>query len=122
MKFIKLTNEFNEEVFINPEHIVKFSATKNAINEQLTGLTFTSGFTYFVKETPEEIMEMINGTVEQLVNSENLEEIWTTKNGTSEITDEELREMMKDPKYWKDQDLEYVKKVENGFKKLYNDK
>ena len=59
MKFIKLTNEFNEEVFINPEHIVKFSATKNVINEQLTGLTFTTGFTYFIKGTPEEIMEMI---------------------------------------------------------------
>lgn len=59
MKFIKLTNEFNEEVFINSEHIVKFSATKNVINEQLTGLTFTTGVTYFIKETPEEIMEMI---------------------------------------------------------------
>lgn len=58
MKFIKLTNEFNEEVFINSEHIVKFSATKNVINQKLTGLTFTSGFTYFIKETPEEIMEM----------------------------------------------------------------
>ena len=59
MKFIKLTNEFNEEVFINPDHIVKFATTKNVIDEQFTAITFVSGVRTFVKETPEEIMEMI---------------------------------------------------------------
>ena len=36
------------------------------------------------------------------------------------LTDEELRRMMRDPKYWRDMDPEYVRKIENGFKKLYS--
>lgn len=35
------------------------------------------------------------------------------------LTAEKLREMMRDPKYWRDQDADYVKLIENGFKKLY---
>ena len=36
------------------------------------------------------------------------------------LTDNDLRRMMQDPKYWRDQDPEYVRKIENGFKKLYS--
>ncbi len=36
------------------------------------------------------------------------------------LTDNDLRQMMRDPKYWRDQDPEYVRKIENGFKKLYS--
>ncbi|MDR1826475.1 MAG: hypothetical protein LBQ49_02160 [Rickettsiales bacterium] len=36
-----------------------------------------------------------------------------------EPDDRELRAMMKDPKYWRDQDPEFVRKIEAGFKKLY---
>jgi hypothetical protein len=31
-----------------------------------------------------------------------------------------LRNMMRDPKYWRDHDEEYIRKIENGFKKLYS--
>ena len=43
--------------------------------------------------------------------------------GTSDekkLTDADLRNMMRDPKYWRDHDEEYVRKIENGFKKLYS--
>lgn len=40
----------------------------------------------------------------------------------SELSDEKLREMMRDPKYWRDQDPQYVRMIENGFKKLYGGK
>ena len=131
MKFIKLTLlgclKFNKakekleipdntEAYVNIEQILYMYRKGTR-----TYLQFANGKERVI-ETPEEIMKMINGAVEQLVDSETPEEIWTTKNGTPKITDEELREMMKDPKYWKDQDPEYVKKVENGFKKLYSDK
>lgn len=115
MKFIKLTflgtyeneairnlyryeNQWDEceKIYINPNHIIHME-----YDDCYTQLKLKDN-DMWVKETPEEIMEMINGT--------------------AEITVEELREMMKDPKYWKDQDPEYVKKVENGFKKLYSDK
>jgi len=47
-------------------------------------------------------------------------EILTDKNVVDNLTDTDLRNMMKDPKYWRDQDPEYVRKIENGFKKLYS--
>ena len=36
------------------------------------------------------------------------------------LSDDDLRRMMRDPKYWRDHDAEYVRKIENGFKKLYS--
>lgn len=36
-----------------------------------------------------------------------------------EKDEEELKTLMKDPKYWKKQDPETVKRVEEGFKRLY---
>jgi len=45
----------------------------------------------------------------------------TDGDATDNLTDEDLRRMMRDPKYWRDNDPEYVKKIENGFKKLYSE-
>ena len=47
-------------------------------------------------------------------------EIFTDKNVTENLSDDDLRKMMQDPKYWRDQDPEYIRKIENGFKKLYS--
>lgn len=44
----------------------------------------------------------------------------TEKTSSENLTDNELRRMMQDPKYWREQDPEYVRKIENGFKKLYS--
>lgn len=44
----------------------------------------------------------------------------TEKNSSSNLSDQELRRMMRDPKYWKEQDPEYIRKIESGFKKLYS--
>ena len=44
----------------------------------------------------------------------------TQKNENENLTDSDLRRMMRDPKYWRDSDPEYVHKIENGFKKLYS--
>ena len=46
--------------------------------------------------------------------------VLTNKNSDENLSDDDLRNMMKDPKYWRDQDPEYVRKIENGFKKLYS--
>jgi len=37
----------------------------------------------------------------------------------SALTDSDLRRMMRDPKYWKERDKEYIQRVESGFRKLY---
>ena len=46
--------------------------------------------------------------------------IETSNNETKNLTDSDLRRMMRDPKYWRDNDAEYIRKIENGFKKLYS--
>ena len=46
--------------------------------------------------------------------------VQTDSSDTKILSDEELRRMMRDPKYWRDHDAEYVRKIENGFKKLYS--
>ena len=47
-------------------------------------------------------------------------DVLTNKNIDENLTDDMLRNMMRDPKYWRDHDEEYVRKIENGFKKLYS--
>ena len=39
-----------------------------------------------------------------------------------DLTDEDLRKMMRNPKYWRDKDSVTIQKVQNGFNKLYGDK
>ena len=46
--------------------------------------------------------------------------VFMDKNETQNLTDDMLRDMMRDPKYWRDHDEEYIRKIENGFKKLYS--
>jgi hypothetical protein len=38
---------------------------------------------------------------------------------SDKLGERELREMMRDPKYWRDHDEEFVRKIESGFRKLY---
>ena len=47
-------------------------------------------------------------------------DVKTDKNSIQNLTDSDLRNMMRDPKYWRDNDTEYIRKIENGFKKLYS--
>lgn len=47
-------------------------------------------------------------------------DVKTDKNETQNLSDSDLRRMMRDPKYWRDNDVEYIRKIENGFKKLYS--
>jgi len=41
------------------------------------------------------------------------------RNNFREREEKELKLLMQDPKYWRDQDPETVKRVEEGFKRLY---
>ena len=47
-------------------------------------------------------------------------DVKTEQNEIKNLTDADLRRMMRDPKYWRDNDSEYIRKIENGFKKLYS--
>ena len=39
-----------------------------------------------------------------------------------DITEESLKKMMEDPRYWRDHDKAYVNKITRGFEKLYPSK
>ena len=41
------------------------------------------------------------------------------RNNFRKKEEDELRKLMQDPKYWKHQDPETVRRVEEGFKRLY---
>ena len=47
-------------------------------------------------------------------------EIQNSSDKNENLSDSDLRHMMRDPKYWRDRDIEYIRKIENGFKKLYS--
>ncbi|MCL2748634.1 MAG: hypothetical protein FWE50_01010 [Alphaproteobacteria bacterium] len=47
-------------------------------------------------------------------------DISTGNTAGKNLSDDDLRHMMRDPKYWRDRDPEYVRKIESGFKKLYS--
>lgn len=41
---------------------------------------------------------------------------------TEELSEDSLRKMMEDPRYWRDKDKSYVAKISRGFEKLYPEK
>ncbi len=47
-------------------------------------------------------------------------DVQTADGADVNLSDNDLRRMMRNPKYWRDHDVEYVRKIENGFKKLYS--
>ncbi len=47
-------------------------------------------------------------------------DVQTDGMSAKKLSDSDLRRMMRDPKYWRDADPEYIRKIENGFKKLYS--
>ena len=45
--------------------------------------------------------------------------VQTGASGKTSVTEADLRQMMKDPRYWRDNDVEYIRKIESGFRRLY---
>ncbi|MDR2685588.1 MAG: hypothetical protein LBB23_02325 [Rickettsiales bacterium] len=43
------------------------------------------------------------------------------KNSASDLSESDLRRLMKDPKYWRDHDAEFVRTIDTGFKKLFSE-
>lgn len=66
-------------------------------------------------------LERIAKALEKLVeqNNEALEITKKQQVRAFQKEEKELRNLMQDPKYWKLQDPETVKRVEEGFKRLY---
>jgi hypothetical protein len=46
--------------------------------------------------------------------------ISTDKNGADNLSESDLKALMRDPKYWRDQEPEFVRMIDSGFKKLFS--
>ena len=106
------TNAINE--------LKNFFGSTQKMNEAMKEIN-AFGERYLPKSTFEELCSTpqgIQGIYKMMQAQE--PEIFTDKNKSEILSDDDLRKMMQDPKYWRDQDPEYVRKIENGFKKLYS--
>lgn len=92
------------QIFPVERDIAQFQGTEMTIQQMLCIL---AGQLKMIHDKQNEIIQQVNAHSELL-----MQEKMTP-------TETELREMMRDPKYWRDQDPETVRKIEQGFKKLY---
>lgn len=98
----------------------KFFGSRDKMNDALNAIN-----TFGEKFLPHDAFESlcttaqgIQGVYQMMQSMEPRVEMEHSSN--ENLTDQDLRRMMRDPKYWRDADPEYVRKIENGFKKLYS--
>ena len=106
------TNAINE--------LKKFFGDEEKMNDALREIN-SFGEKYLPKDAFDELCATPQGIQGIYKMMQSLEpDVLTNKNTTEILSDDVLRDMMRDPKYWRDHDPEYVRKIENGFKKLYS--
>ena len=97
-----------------------FFGDENKMREALRAIN-TFGEKYLPKDAFNSLCSTPQGIRSVYAMMQSMEpQVQTDDSQLKNLTDNELRRMMRDPKYWRDQDPEYVRKIENGFKKLYS--
>ncbi len=108
----------NESVAIN--ELKNFFGTTEKMNEALHAIN-TFGERFLPHDAFNALCSTPQGIQSVYKMMQSMEpDVKTDKNETQNLTDSDLRRMMRDPKYWRDNDVEYIRKIENGFKKLYS--
>ena len=108
----------NESVAIN--ELKNFFGTTEKMNEALHAIN-TFGERFLPRDAFNALCSTPQGIQSVYKMMQSMEpDVKTDKNETQNLTDSDLRRMMRDPKYWRDNDVEYIRKIENGFKKLYS--
>ncbi len=98
----------------------KFFGDEEKMNDALREIN-SFGEKYLPKDAFDELCATPQGIQGIYKMMQSLEpDVLTNKNTTEILSDDVLRDMMRNPKYWRDHDPEYVRKIENGFKKLYS--
>ena len=97
-----------------------FFGSRDKMNDALNAIN-TFGEKFLPHDAFESLCASASGIQGVYTMMQSLEpHINTDSSNTENLTDADLRRMMRDPKYWRDADPEYVRKIENGFKKLYS--
>ena len=79
------------------------------------------------KNVPQEIYQSLNSTyygviaLYNMMTSDEPKVMGKSYVSGDVITEKKLKEMLQDPKYWRDGDKDFIKKVNDGFKFLYGD-
>ena len=108
-------NETNEMLKLE-----KFFGSREKMNDALNAINIF-GEKFLPHDAFESLCSSAQGIQGVYQMMQSMEPRVEMNSGTQEnLTDADLRNMMRDPKYWRDADPEYVKKIENGFKKLYS--
>ncbi len=98
----------------------KFFGSREKMNDALQAIN-TFGEKFLPSDAFEELCATAQGIQSVYKMMQSMEpSVETDKSVAENLTDGDLRRMMRDPKYWRDADPEYVRKIENGFKKLYS--
>ncbi len=116
-----LSDLFNAQTETNAiAELKNFFGDDDKMREALRAIN-TFGEKYLPKEAFNELCSTPQGIRSIYAMMQSMEpSIQTDETQSKNLTDSELRRMMRDPKYWRDQDPEYVRQIENGFKKLYS--
>lgn len=97
----------------------KFFGSRDKMNDALNAIN-TFGEKFLPRDAFDSLCSSASGIQGVYHMMQSMEPHIKTDTGEHEnLTDADLRRMMRDPKYWRDADPEYVRKIENGFKKLY---
>ena len=108
----------NEQSAMN--ELKNFFGSTEKMNEALHAIN-TFGERFLPRDAFDALCSTTHGIQSVYKMMQSMEpEVKTDKNETQNLTDSDLRRMMRDPKYWRDNDVEYIRKIENGFKKLYS--
>ena len=98
-----------------------FFGSREKMNDALTAIN-TFGEKFLPHDAFESLCSSAQGIQGVYKMMQSIEPCVETNISAQEnLTDDDLRRMMRDPKYWRDADPEYVRKIENGFKKLYSE-
>ncbi|MBR4507364.1 MAG: hypothetical protein IKP24_02410 [Alphaproteobacteria bacterium] len=98
----------------------KFFGSRDKMNDALSAIN-TFGEKFLPHDAFESLCSSASGIQGVYAMMQSMEpHIETNIDVQENLTDADLRRMMRDPKYWRDADPEYVRKIENGFKKLYS--
>ena len=97
----------------------KFFGSREKMNDALNAIN-TFGEKFLPHDAFESLCSSAQGIQGVYQMMQSMEpRVETNSSVVENLTDDDLRRMMRDPKYWRDADPEYVRKIENGFKKLY---
>ena len=129
-KIYEIANEFLEptiaEVFQSRHEsdayaeLKAFFGGEDKMRESLSAID-----TFAEKFLPDDVRESLcsssAGIRSIFAMMQNIEpDVSVARNNSENISESALRDMMRDPKYWRDGDQEYIRKIESGFKKLYS--